>query len=129
MLFRQGEATREIARRTVEAVLQAGTAERPAVEGPLQRMKAAMQSTPELSTTSPSKTADLRPAVLDAATELARALLQLWAERRQQAPEQQAQLRVRMARAAALRPCANLCVVERGAEGGMLCVRKLPGCR
>lgn len=78
---------------------EAGT--EPAIEEPFSALDGVIQESLE------GHYFRLTPAALNAAEPLAHTLQQLW-ERQRQAPEAQAQTRVRMARAAALRPCANL---------------------
>lgn len=78
---------------------EAGT--EPAIEEPFSALDGVIQESLE------GNYFRLTPAALDAAEPLARALQQLW-ERQRQVPDVQAQTRVRTARAAAVRSCANL---------------------
>lgn len=102
----QADALRGLALRAVLVLALAGVevaeaaAAEPSVEEPLAALDAAVEGSMEDGDFS------LTPAALDAAEPLARALQQL--RERQQTPERQAEMAVRMARAAALRPCANL---------------------
>ena len=84
---------------------QAGTEVAEAAAGPsVEQLLAALDAAVEGSMEDGDFS--LTPAALDAAEPLARAVQQLW--ERKQTPERQAEKCVRMARAAALRPCSNL---------------------
>lgn len=102
----QGDALRELARQAVLVLGQAGselheTGAAPATEEPFVALDAIIQDSLQ------GDYFRLTQAALDAAEPFARALQQLW-EQQRQALERHAALHVRIARAAALRPCANL---------------------